>query len=271
MPFTPSHVAAVLPFNKTPLLPAALVIGSMGPDLFFYIPLPISRADTHSWLGLVTVDLFFGVLVFVLWQLVFRAPIVDFLPLAARRRIAAMPWSGIRPFGMSWRRLIVLLVVSVLLGTVTHLVWDDFTHNDWVTGHLPALQQYWGSKPIYRWLQYASSLFGAIAVAIWTALWWRRTRPVTAVPTRLRPWVRAIAWGTVVSVGGVVALVVWITGMTHGASPVNDILVFRTVTIGLGAAGLVALLWCCAWRLLGIGSLNTQLAAAGESDPRRES
>lgn len=37
MPFTPSHVAAALPFLRTPLIPAALVIGTMTPDLFYYL------------------------------------------------------------------------------------------------------------------------------------------------------------------------------------------------------------------------------------------
>jgi Domain of unknown function (DUF4184) len=250
MPFTPSHVAAVLPFVRTPLLPAALVIGSMGPDLFFYIPLPISRADTHSWLGVVTIDLFFGVLVFVLWQLMFRAPIVDFLPLPARMRIAAMPWSGIRPLGMSWFRLVVVLVISVLLGTVSHVVWDDFTHDDWLTQHLPALQHDWGSKPIYRWLQYASSLFGAVAVGLWALAWWRRTYPAAPVPTRITAATRAMAWVTVVAVGAVASLAIWIPGIFAGASPVDDVLVFRTVTVGIGSSGLAALIWCVAWRLL---------------------
>ena len=38
MPFTPSHAAAVLPFLRTPLPASALVVGSITPDLPFYLP-----------------------------------------------------------------------------------------------------------------------------------------------------------------------------------------------------------------------------------------
>jgi hypothetical protein len=38
VPFTPSHAAAVLPFLRTPLTASALVIGSITPDLPFYLP-----------------------------------------------------------------------------------------------------------------------------------------------------------------------------------------------------------------------------------------
>ncbi|MEE2045837.1 DUF4184 family protein, partial [Nocardiopsis tropica] len=38
MPFTLSHVAAVLPLARTRLPPAALVVGSVVPDLPYYLP-----------------------------------------------------------------------------------------------------------------------------------------------------------------------------------------------------------------------------------------
>ncbi|MDQ1552494.1 MAG: hypothetical protein QOD50_1916 [Actinomycetota bacterium] len=250
VPFTPSHVAAVLPFAGTPLLPAALVIGSMGPDLFYYVPLPIDRSFTHSWLGVVTVDLVLGVALFVLWQLVFRTPLIDFMPLAARRRIAAMPWSGIRPRGMSWARLGILLVVSVLIGTATHVVWDSFTHPDWVVYQLSWLRQQWGPNPVYEWAQYFSSVFGAAVVLIWTIRWWRRTRPVDAAATRISRLARVLAWVSVLGIGLVVALAIWVPEILKGQSPVFAALVFRTVTVGLAAAGLAALLWSLAWWLL---------------------
>jgi hypothetical protein len=50
MPFTPSHIAAALRFLRTPLIPAAVVVGTMAPD----------RDLSHSVLGLVTVDLLVG-------------------------------------------------------------------------------------------------------------------------------------------------------------------------------------------------------------------
>ncbi|MDQ7908342.1 DUF4184 family protein [Phytohabitans sp. ZYX-F-186] len=42
MPFTGSHPAAVLPLVRWGLPPAALVIGSMVPDLPYYLPTPVN-------------------------------------------------------------------------------------------------------------------------------------------------------------------------------------------------------------------------------------
>lgn len=41
MPFTGSHPAAVLPLLRWGLIPSALVIGSMSPDLGYFLPLGI--------------------------------------------------------------------------------------------------------------------------------------------------------------------------------------------------------------------------------------
>jgi hypothetical protein len=59
MPFTTSHVAAILPFARA-LVPAALVVGSMAPDLFYSVPTDVSRELSHSLPGFITVDLALG-------------------------------------------------------------------------------------------------------------------------------------------------------------------------------------------------------------------
>lgn len=49
MPFTPAHVAAVLPLRGRWGLPfAALAAGSMSPDLPYFLPFTLTRAATHS-------------------------------------------------------------------------------------------------------------------------------------------------------------------------------------------------------------------------------
>ncbi|MGK3950645.1 DUF4184 family protein, partial [Microbacterium sp. K2] len=49
MPFTPSHALVALPFIRTPLVPAAIAIGAMTPDLPLFlrgIGLPYSFTHT---------------------------------------------------------------------------------------------------------------------------------------------------------------------------------------------------------------------------------
>ncbi len=50
MPFTPSHAVVALPFVRTPLVPAAIAIGAMTPDLPLFVRgLPLHYGVTHSF------------------------------------------------------------------------------------------------------------------------------------------------------------------------------------------------------------------------------
>ncbi len=69
MPFTPSHVAAVLPLARTGLPPTALVVGSVAPDLPYYLPLPVAAATTHGPAGL-WLDVLLGGAVLVVYAYV---------------------------------------------------------------------------------------------------------------------------------------------------------------------------------------------------------
>ena len=247
MPFTPSHLAAALPFAKTPLLPAALAIGTITPDLFFYVPIGISRSFSHSWLGVFTLDIAVGVLVFLLWQLVFRRPVVDFAPLWVRQRVGRSEWM---PTGrLRGLRLVALLLASVLIGLLTHVIWDSATHDGPFVHLVPVLFEQFGPLRLFKWLQHISTVVGLLAVAIFV-VWWRRTAPVLEpAPTRLSTISRTIGVVAVLGVGLAVALFLWIRGMLGGASPIDNELVFLVVVVGLAAAGLTALIFALSWWL----------------------
>ena len=244
MPFTPSHGAAILPFARTPMPPAALAIGAMVPDLFYYVPIDIPRGFTHSWLGVVTVDLAFALVLFFLWEFVFRAPVIDFAPGWVRSRMSTryrMP-STLKALGIfaAW------LVGAVLVGSATHLIWDSLTHAGPVASALK-LDARVGDLRVYSLAQYASSAVGAVALAVFTFFWWRRTEPHPAAPTRLTGSQRRHGILLVLASGLIVALVIWIRGIIRGHSPVEGELVFYTVTIGLAAAALVAVIVSIVW------------------------
>ena len=244
MPFTPSHVAAILPFARTPLPPAGLAIGAMMPDLFYYVPLDIPRGFTHSWLGVVSVDLAFALVLFFLWEFVFRAPVIDFGPAWVRNRMSTryrMP-STLRAFGT----FAALLVGAVLIGLATHVVWDYFTHAGPVADALK-LDAESGGLPLYSWAQYVSSAVGAIALAVFTFFWWRRTAPRDYTPTRLSGSQRRHGVLLVLASGLIVAIVVWIRGIMRGWVPFDGQLIFYTVTIGLAAAALCAVILSIVW------------------------
>jgi hypothetical protein len=244
MPFTPSHMAAVLPFARTPLLPAALAIGAMEPDLFFFLPIPVSREFTHSWLGVFTLDLAVSLLAFALWQLVLRAPMVDFAPAWVRERL---PHAGSRPGSRGWPVFAALLVASILIGSTTHVIWDSFTHDSAFIRSTPLLFDQMGPLRVFKWLQHVSSALG-IALLVAFVLRWRRHTPAgQAAPTRLTARSRTLEWLVVLGLGFVVALAIWIGGIASGTSPLENTLVYTTVVVGIAVAGLLALIVLLFW------------------------
>ena len=253
MPFTPSHIAAILPFVRSPLAPAALVIGSMVPDLPYFVPLGIPRELTHSIPGVPLADLPMGILVLALWASVFRAPVIDFAPEWVRARFR-LPTR--RP---NWRpslRLVSVTLVSLLVGIATHLVWDGFTHPDgWAVLQIASLRTQLGPFTAYRWAQYASSIGGLMIFAIWGARWVRRTPPIEhrAFETgsgRLDSRARVTVWLILGAVQVGVALMIWIGGLITGADLFNRTVLYRTATISISSAGLLAVIACLGWYLL---------------------
>ncbi len=240
----------MLPFARTPLLPAALVIGSMAPDLFYFVPIDVERGFSHSLLGAVTLDLGAGLIVFALWQLVFRRPAADFAPHWLRTRLpTGLPTGGARRSGRA--RLSVpygaLAAASVLVGIATHLAWDTLTHAGWLTAAASWTAQPLGPLPVVKWLQHGSSVLGAVIVVVWFALWVRRTVPGEPQPGRLGRTGRAVGWLAVLTPALGLGLVYWLLGIGGGVSPVDPDLVFRTVRLCIGGAGLAAIVVCLGW------------------------
>jgi hypothetical protein len=248
MPFTVSHVAAVLPFARTPLIPAALAIGAMGPDLFTYLPLPVDREFAHSWLGMVTVDLACGIIVYLLWQLVFRRPVIDFAPLWVRSRMGPSDWKPTTR--MRWVAFLLLLPASVLLGTATHIIWDNLTHPGAPGSGLPAmaaLTTKLGPLTGYDWLQYLSSLAGALVLVWFVLRWARRTPSAELKASPISEGFRRAAWIIVAAFGVVVSVVLWVMFFGRGGYSFDPITISHFATSWIAGAGFAALVLCAVW------------------------
>jgi hypothetical protein len=257
MPFTPSHMAAALPFLRTPLLPAAVVVGTMAPDISYYVPLFVARDLSHSLLGLVTVDLLLGVLGALAWWVVLRAPILDALPRRIGTRIAVLGRLGWRPSGWGWPVTILVLVISALVGGTTHLVWDSFTHPGWLVDHVAFLRLQLGPLPLDKWLQHLSSVGGLVVVAVWATRWLGRAVPDPTRPTRLTGANRRGAWIVVLAAGILGGLLTWIHGLLGGTAPFDPNLVFLVARFGIGIGGAAVLAVVVFWYLARRGQPRT--------------
>ncbi|WP_300267748.1 DUF4184 family protein [Microbacterium sp.] len=215
MPFTPSHAVVALPFVRTPLVPAAVAIGAMTPDLpLFLRGFGITYSFTHTWANLLwTMVLALGL--FLLWRVVLRPAASELSPRWLAQRLPH-EWdspasdAAARAVGIGRPRAYgPLLVVSLALGVTSHIVWDSFTHEARAGVELlPALAEQWGPLLGYKWLQYGSGILGIVIIAIW-ALWKvRRAEPRAAADRVLPGWVRIVWWLSL----PVILVAAWIIG-----------------------------------------------------------
>lgn len=217
MPFTPSHAVVALPFVRTPLVPAAVAVGAMTPDLPLFVRgLPLDYGLTHSLAWLPTTILA-ALLLLVLWRCVLRPGARELAPGWLAARLPARWDAGAGPAlretlgdpRPTWRSAL-LLAASLAIGVVSHIVWDLFTHEGrWGTVAVPALAADWGPLPGFRWLQHGSSVLGLAVIGVWMIVWLARRDAAVGGPRVLPHWAR---WGWWLSLP-LILLVAWGWGL----------------------------------------------------------
>jgi hypothetical protein len=178
MPFTLAHPAAVLPLRGARFLRTApLIIGAVTPDLPYFVPFNLGRfmPETHDFEGSYSSCLLIGyamlAVIFVL-----RRPLTALLSPRARW-LCLHALAPYRRGAMEW----LFAGFAIVVGVWSHLLWDSFTHLDgWVVHRVAALSApvtiHGHTGPVCAVLQYASSVFGLLVMAVWYSR--LRTPPV---------------------------------------------------------------------------------------------
>jgi hypothetical protein len=210
LPFTLSHAAAVLPAvrrdggGRGRLVASVLVAGSFAPDMTYYAASVVPGgmefgSVTHSFAGVVSVDALISWALVGLWLLV-REPLVALAPRARQGRPAALLRCG-APRARVRAGLVAWWYVSAVLGALTHVVWDAFTHHDrWGVRLVPALARDRAGLPGFLWLQYGSSAVAAVVLAVFAVRALRRAPDgepagVPVLSVRDRWWAGAVVGG----------------------------------------------------------------------------
>ncbi|MEV8533030.1 DUF4184 family protein [Streptomyces sp. NPDC051211] len=255
MPFTLSHAAAVLPAvrrdgrGRGPLVASALVMGSFAPDMTYFTASVVPGAMafgsvTHSLTGVLTVDALITAALVGCWLLL-REPLAALLPAAWRGRAYVLVRGARWPAGRPSARLAVWFYLSAVVGSLTHVVWDSFTHMDrYGTDMWPWLSGYYGGFPLYTYLQYGSSALAAGAL-VWFLVTALRRLPVSQAPESVPVLGRSEWWGALaliavcVAVGVTQRVLRWFTYFDRVRTPLD---IVPTVCFGAGTgllAGLV--------------------------------
>ena len=176
MPLTISHPAAAVPLARFGLPLSALVVGSMAPDFPYFLNVSTHSHYGHTLQGLFLFDLPAGLLVLWLFHAFLKLPLLA-LARAEHRAKLSGPAGKFR-FGPL--RRFALILAGLLLGAVSHLAWDSFTHRQgWAVQHLAILQNpvvysAHGVVCVYSLLQHGSTLAGAALLIYWYARWFQQ-------------------------------------------------------------------------------------------------
>lgn len=181
MPATFTHPVAVLPLKRwCPKVFnfAALIIGSMSPDLgYFFRQFGLAR-EAHTLWGTLIIALPSGLVTLALFYLL-RRPLCFMLP--QPHRSALMPMASRFPsLSVGW---LLRTLSSLLIGAWTHTVWDSFTHpGAWSVERISSLREAWfhiaGTEFAGSYVLQQLSTFGGGALLVAVYWIWLRRQPL---------------------------------------------------------------------------------------------
>ena len=236
MPVTIAHPAAVLPLRGLGLPLSAMVIGSMAPDLPVFSRSWGIYGFTHSLAGILTVDLVLTLVLLLGWDRWGRDALVDTSPALVRDRLPGSARIG--------RRAWLLAPLAAILGSVTHVVWDAFTHRGrWGVRNVEWLHEMHGPLRGEQWAQHISGVVGITVVGL--AILAVVRRPVLAGAPRPRR-LPAATLPAAIGVAAALSVGTFLAGLDDPfESAAFDAAVVGIVSLGVALAG-VTLAWLLA-------------------------
>jgi hypothetical protein len=166
MPFTPAHSAIVLPFISSRYFSATgLIAGSVAPDFEYFIRMSVE--GEHTLYGLFYFDTPVALALAVLFHLVIKKSFITNLPAFFRHRFyCALPFNFLKYL----KKHYIIVLMSILMGAFSHILWDSFTHGDgYFAQRLDIYDKtymtFFGIRyPLFFALQHISTLVGLSAI-----------------------------------------------------------------------------------------------------------
>ena len=169
MPFTFAHPTAIFPAKYLPkrlYSLTGLVVGSIIPDFEYFIRMNVGSWYSHSPLGLFWFDLPLGIIVTFIFHSIVRNKLIENFPDWLYVRFARFKlFNWIEAFKRNWP----IIIISILVGAASHILWDDFTHSErYFVRHILFLRNkiniFSVVIPMYKILQQVSSFLGACLI-----------------------------------------------------------------------------------------------------------
>ncbi|RAP76179.1 DUF4184 family protein [Paenibacillus montanisoli] len=205
MPFTFSH-----PFFAAPLRRIApkwvsltgLVLGSMSPDMEYFMAMEPYQSIGHSLLGFLVQGLPLGIAFAFAFHCIVKPVLPKFLPAFGRldqfAKALCAEWR-LRSF-QSW----LIFLVSLYIGYLTHMFMDAWTHASGIfVESFPILHSRIGGRALYQNLQFGFSIIGLAIPGICLLMRYRQFRRTETYKQRIpvaSRGTKAVLWFVAVSV-----------------------------------------------------------------------
>lgn len=171
MPFTFSHPAIILPLRHLPkswFSATSLIIGSLTPDFEYFIRMKVKSDYSHTFNGIFWFDLPLALLLAFVFHNIIRNLLFQNLPSFIKTRILTytnFDWNVY--FKKNWN----IVLISLLIGIISHLFWDAFTHtNGYFVNEINSFRNtisiFNTEIPFWKIAQHASTFIGSTILLI---------------------------------------------------------------------------------------------------------
>ncbi|GEM_PF-292790 len=217
MPYTLAHPLYAVPLKKVApryLCTTGLLLGSMAPDLEYFVAFESNKSFGHSLQGFILLGLPLCTAFAIAFHRLMKPALVKLLPstlgLNKFARDHSTAWS--LTTGRDW----FLFLCSLFIGFMSHRFMDAWTHNHTIfVQQIPWLREHIKGEYVYHWLQYGLSVLG-LGAALLYGLWkWSRWRRRRSEP--LSGEHRAYRWGMRLAVAAI-ATVLFMLKLKSGPS-----------------------------------------------------
>lgn len=245
MPFTLSHPIFAAPLRK--LVPGlsltGLVLGSMAPDMEYFLAMQPFRTKGHSLEGFFLM----GIPLCTALAYAFHRIILPALPQMLPSVFGLNRFASLfqKEWSLGSLRSFVLFYVSLFIGFLTHIFVDGWSHRSgYFVERLPALRDFsFTGFPGFWLVQQGLSVLGLVLPLLYLYVLWRKWRSQDSLAHAVRRRYPSSVWGRYALIAVLAAAIVLTLKLTRASNPfalnIWFVAPFSSLLFGVYAAALL--------------------------------
>jgi hypothetical protein len=260
MPNPIAHPAASIPFTRVGLVFSALVAGSLSPDFGYFVPLP-GTFFMYTIPGLLLFDVPVAFVLLMLFHTFAKWPLLSLLPISLQRRL----FRHAQGFSYGPPKHFLVILLSLLVGSWTHIVLDSFTHRfGWMVEQFSFFRTRIGGAPLYTSLQDLGSLVGIALLVYWFVRWFPTAPQTDQLPPRFSIRFQTIFFAlAAISFAAVEGRIIYLRILTGSRYLGGHFLMGSTIFSAVFITMLFAGVYCIGWKIAFQKKLHSATISGG--------